>query len=156
MATALTETMIINNFFLKVTQNAQETVDYLASLTRCLENLKSDVMVVPPEALSLENHHDLRKGLAARGTPVLIPLDSFNALNTKTKTLNHLDIWQKQLLTIRGVSIEKAALISKKISSFHQFMEWIDQKGQAGCVQELIAMGIGNASAKKIVALFVE
>lgn len=47
-----------------------------------------------------------------------IPFAAFNELNSKSRNLMLRDVYVKQLLCIRGVSVEKAAAIAGKYPTF--------------------------------------
>ena len=56
------------------------------------------------------------------GKRYLLSYDSFHELNTKTKGFTRGDIWARQLLTIRGVSAEKASAILKKFPTMMRYV----------------------------------
>lgn len=92
--------------------------------------------------------------------PFYIPLFSFFTLTTKTKQLTQLDIWTKQLLTIRGVSSEKAILLVKKFKCLKDLIEKLSPLKEEERIQMIVDCGVsshqrrqfGKALAKNIVA----
>jgi crossover junction endonuclease MUS81 len=158
MTSAITETIICNDFFVKMTKNAEDTVFYLSKMTKFLiHHFKDmDLLILDVNDLKLETHHALRRGLMKNGQSCLLPFSTFNSLNTKTKVITHRDLWQKQLLTIRGVSLEKAKIISRHFPTFVSLItkldEYPDEKSKISIFTDL---KLGPALSKKIVQTFI-
>ncbi|KAJ3332954.1 Crossover junction endonuclease mus81, partial [Kappamyces sp. JEL0680] len=80
----------------KQTTNAQDTVDYLAKITKYLvsQHENRDIRVLHGNDIHPDTHHLLRKHLnGLDNTPCLVSLSNFAALTSKTKQLTHFDIW---------------------------------------------------------------
>jgi ERCC4-type nuclease len=156
MTTAITETIVGNDFFVKMTTNAMDTVQYLAKFTKLLVHQYKDVdlYVLDTNDIRLETHHVLRKALS-KDKPCLIPFQTFNSLNTKTKVITNRDLWQKQLLTIRGVSQEKARILSRHFPTFQSLISKLDeQRDEESKIKLFTDLKMGPALAKKIVNVF--
>ncbi|KAJ3276736.1 Crossover junction endonuclease mus81 [Terramyces sp. JEL0728] len=165
MATSLTQTQILNNFFLKQTANVQETVKYLRDMTSVLtvEYKKRPLHVLESADIQKDTHLLLRSALQKKhGHPFLLPLITFNELMTKTKAFTIGDVYMRQILSIRGVSQDKALAIVKKYPTLKSLYQDIHS---AETEKEKIAlfadMGsnaprklIGPALAKKIIQIF--
>lgn len=116
------------------------------------------------DSIQIGEHHNMLNGLKeCKEGKIIIPLDLFNNLNSKTKRQTHLDIWLRQLLSIRGISIEKALLISQKYPSLLDLIDGLDscnsKDEQIKLLTGLSEGGvrvIGKALASKIISVFVE
>lgn len=119
LATALTETQIQHDFFVKCTANVEGSVEYLTRMTKLLQATldPTDLEILQNNDINLETHHLLRKHLAKSGKPGLIPLSSFSTLNSKSKNLGTKDFFQRQLMAIRGISAEKAFILARHFTS---------------------------------------
>ncbi|KAJ3325164.1 Crossover junction endonuclease mus81 [Boothiomyces sp. JEL0866] len=165
MATALTQTQILNNFFLKQTANVEETVMYLKDMTNVLsmEYKKRPLHVLEAIDIQKDTHLLLRSGLCKKhGHPFFIPFGTFNELMTKSKAFTIGDVYLRQLLSIRGLSQEKAMALVKKFPTIKSmYLEIQNAQTEKEKVAVLTSVGstphrklIGPALAKKIVQLF--
>ncbi|KAJ3315932.1 Crossover junction endonuclease mus81 [Boothiomyces sp. JEL0838] len=165
MATALTQTQILNSFFLKQTANVEETIKYLKDMTNVLsmEYKKRPLHVLESIDIQKDTHLLLRSGLRKKhGHPFYIPFGMFNELMTKTKAFIIGDVYLRQLLSIRGISQEKAMAIVKKYPTIISlYQDLIKAETEKERVAVLTSIGsnpvrklIGPALAKKIIQLF--
>jgi crossover junction endonuclease MUS81 len=131
LATALTETQIIHDFFVKCTANVEGSVDYLTRMTKLLQATlnPTDLEIMHPNDIKLETHHLLRRHLAKIGKPALISLSTFSTLNSKSKNLQSKDFFQRQLMAIRGISAEKAFILAKHFTSMADLIQKLDACG---------------------------
>lgn len=105
----------------------------------------------------------LRSGLRKKhGHLFYIPFGMFNELMTKTKAFIIGDVYLRQLLSIRGISQEKAMAIVKKYPTIISlYQDLIKAETEKERVAVLTSIGsnpvrklIGPALAKKIIQLF--
>ncbi|KAJ3332926.1 Crossover junction endonuclease mus81 [Blyttiomyces sp. JEL0837] len=106
--TAMTQTQVDDGFFLKVTTSPLDTVNYLANLTkRIISNVRNkNILTLDPNA-----EYCIRED---NDSLLSVSLERFNAVNAKTKNFTLNDVWIRQLLTIPGLSPEKATAIAAK------------------------------------------
>lgn len=124
---------------------------------------KSPLRIMNAIDLNADTHHIIRSHLSNQGTPHLIPLTLFSELNRKTKNLTTDDIWMKQLMTIRGVSGEKAMVLSKHFKSLMDFIEKLEAAGTEenqiklimNCSQASHRRQFGKALAKQIISILL-
>jgi crossover junction endonuclease MUS81 len=157
MTTALSETLISNDFFVKVTKDAQDTVQYLTKITKFLNHQYQDTNFhyLDIHDIKQDTHHALRRALAREGKHCLIPFGTFNSLNSKTKVITYGDLWQKQLLTIRGVSREKVRIITRRYPTFYSLISSLDQCSDEDAQLKIFTdLNLGPALAKKILSTF--
>lgn len=134
--TAMSQTIILNDFFLKRTSNATDTVNFLVQLTRAIEKwyLELDLYVVSPH-LTTSRSYELaiktcRKKLESRNNngwdsvvdekavsrnkkELAIDYDSFQTALSKSGMATVKDVYIRMLMTIKGVTFEKASLVQK-------------------------------------------
>lgn len=152
LATALTETQILHGFFVKQCANVAETVEYLVNLTRAVTRqvLNSPLCVLNASDIRSESFAALKSALLKKhNRPFYIPLSDFSTLNTKTKQLTSQDIWAKQLLTIRGVSTEKAVVLAKHFTCMGDLVAKLIMSCSDPCHQR---RQFGKALAKNIIS----
>ena len=56
-------------------------------------------------------------------------------------TLSHLEVWIRQLMTVRGMSAQKAASLSESFPSLTSLMELIERSGPDAATSALAAVG---------------
>lgn len=120
---ALTRTQINDGFFVKRTESIDDTISFLTLMTRYLQEkyLNQDLIIINERALfdyegSLA---DFRRGMRdVLRSDVFIPYNIFQDMSSKSKLLTHGDLFIKQLLNIRGISVPRALAIAKKYPTF--------------------------------------
>ncbi|XP_036785358.2 crossover junction endonuclease MUS81 isoform X5 [Manis pentadactyla] len=113
---AVTNTQVIDGFFVKRTADIKESAAYLALLTRGLQRfyqgraLRSRPWGTPEDAES---------GARPSPDPVcsLLTFNDFNAGAIKNKAQSVQDVFARQLMQVRGVSGEKAAALVDRFST---------------------------------------
>ncbi|KAL9610250.1 MAG: hypothetical protein Q9167_005046 [Letrouitia subvulpina] len=114
---AIASTQVIDGFFLKRTKGIQETIEYLARMTRMLKEVyeSKPLLVIPSSVLSPATHLPLITHLRANqpDTTYHITNSSFASLASKSECRTVGDIFLRMLMTIRGISGAKALEIQK-------------------------------------------
>ncbi|RUP47862.1 hypothetical protein BC936DRAFT_145256 [Jimgerdemannia flammicorona] len=139
---AMSSTQVVDGFFLKRTSTIDGTIDYLVGMHTLLKKtyevwdtvfiIRSyidyggkglteprnktlhgipDKHINRPTFLALKRHLSITQ---PHGTPHLVTYHSFGELNSKSGTLTLGDLFVKMLMTVRGVSAEKATEIAKR------------------------------------------
>ncbi|KAH9269891.1 hypothetical protein BASA83_008046 [Batrachochytrium salamandrivorans] len=118
--TAMTQTQVLNHFFLKRTHSALDTVAYLHCMTQIItaafknENLYALRAVDVSKDTVTEMRRAVAHDLGTHIENVLLSYEAFCGMNTKTGSFTCGDIWMRQLMCIRGISAEKASAISAR------------------------------------------
>ncbi|KAJ3035308.1 Crossover junction endonuclease mus81 [Rhizophlyctis rosea] len=110
--TVMAQISVLHGFTLKRTSTRDDTAAFLAMFTKKLADLyeRNDIYALHMRDFDVNSVADVRKGLEARdGKQVLLLFEAYQAMTTKSKNLVLQDIWTKQLMSIRGVSAEKAS-----------------------------------------------
>ncbi|KAI8848998.1 hypothetical protein BC829DRAFT_392594 [Chytridium lagenaria] len=116
--TAFTQTQVEDGFFLKRTQTAEESMLYLASISKQLSNIFARTTI---RASTIESSTKP----ACTG---LITFADFTRLNLKTKNFVLKDVWTRQLMTVSGISAEKASIFEALRSSLIKSTGEMDRK----------------------------
>ena len=162
--TAISQTQVVQEFFVKQTASAQETVSFLCSLTKIIEHkYKNQTLFgMPFQSLSKESFPFMRESLEKQlNGRVILTYSGFMNINSKTKTFTIHDIWIRQLLTIKGVSAEKASSIASKYPTCTSLVKALslcktneEKESLLGEISSHNRRHIGPTLRKKIVALF--
>ncbi|KAI8967172.1 hypothetical protein BDF20DRAFT_902126 [Mycotypha africana] len=118
--TAMSSTQMIDGFYLKRTNSIDETIDFLASITRMIERLYDRVTLycIPEHIITRQNFLQLkgiyRNTFTEQGkTTYLVNFSTFGQLNSKNGSTSLHEIYLRMLMTIRGVNAEKALSLMK-------------------------------------------
>ncbi|XP_008145163.2 crossover junction endonuclease MUS81 isoform X1 [Eptesicus fuscus] len=113
---AVTNTQVIDGFFVKRTADIKESAAYLALLTRGLERLyQGHTLRSRPWGTS----GDPESGSGPSPNPLcsLLTFNDFNAGAIKNKAQSVREVFARQLMQVRGVSGEKAAALVDRYST---------------------------------------
>ncbi|XP_006860974.1 PREDICTED: crossover junction endonuclease MUS81 [Chrysochloris asiatica] len=113
---AVTNTQVIDGFFVKRTADIKESAAYLALLTRGLERLyQGHTLHSRPGGTP----RDPEPGTRPSPNPVcsLLTFSDFNAGAMKNKAQSVREVFARQLMQVRGVSGEKAAALVDRYST---------------------------------------
>ncbi|KAF9349053.1 Crossover junction endonuclease mus81, partial [Mortierella sp. AD094] len=131
--TATTAIQIHDNFFLRRTNHTDHTIDYLVSITNALKRLyQSETLFAIPDAIVNRNTYlDLQRELkeSCPDRTYLTSYNSFGILNGKSETIVVKDMFVKMLMTIRGVSSEKAIEIARIYKTPRGLFSALDKAG---------------------------
>ncbi|CAG8463046.1 8991_t:CDS:2 [Funneliformis caledonium] len=124
---AMSSTQVLNGFFLKRTSTIDQSIDYLVRMTNMLKKLYENTTLysIPDGAIYRKNFLDLKQHLATiyANRTFHVSYASYSELNSKSRSLTLKDTFVKLLMTVRGISVEKAAEIAKVYSTPHHLFE---------------------------------
>ncbi|XP_040495367.1 crossover junction endonuclease MUS81 isoform X1 [Ursus maritimus] len=113
---AVTNTQVIDGFFVKRTADIKESAAYLALLTRGLQRLyQGHTLSSRPWGAS--GDPESRPGSSPNPLCSLLTFNDFNAGAIKNKAQSVREVFARQLMQVRGVSGEKAAAIVDQYST---------------------------------------
>lgn len=158
--TAIATTQVVDGCFLKKTQNADDTIRYLARMTMMLKKQyeSRDLLVIPTEKLTTQNYlpllEHLRKKDPMAGHHVTYP--AFASMASKSETMTLRDVFLKMLMCTRQVTGEKAIEIQKRWKTPHEFVKAFEAcgSGEEGKKRkrELVSSQMGNLVGRKKIA----
>lgn len=115
---AVASTQVVNGYFVKRTAKMDETIKCLARLTRMLKrDYESRTLnVIPTKVLTAQNHLPLLNGArkSNESAGYYITYSAFASLASKSDTITLRDVFLKMLITIRGVTGERALEIQAR------------------------------------------
>jgi crossover junction endonuclease MUS81 len=112
--TAMSQAIIVDGFFLKRTLSAEETAKYLANVTQYLEFLYKDraLTVIKPDVSNYKQAMTKAREMFNK-YHIGIDYEAFATAMSKTGMLTVRDVFIKMLMTIRGVTWDKAVTVQK-------------------------------------------
>ncbi|CAG8819013.1 14376_t:CDS:2, partial [Gigaspora margarita] len=115
--TAISSTQMLNGYFLKRTATIDQSIDYLVRMTRMLKKMYENtaLFAIPDNMIYRSTFLSMKKNLATLHPyhTYLVTYSSYSDLNSKSKPLTLKDTFVRMLMTIRGISVDKAAEIIK-------------------------------------------
>nr|XP_020020462.1 crossover junction endonuclease MUS81 isoform X4 [Castor canadensis] len=113
---AITNTQVIDGFFVKRTADIKESAAYLALLTRGLERFYQGHTL---RSRPWETPGDPESGTRPSPNPLcsLLTFSDFNAGAMKNKAQSVREVFARQLMQVRGLSGEKAAALVERYST---------------------------------------
>ena len=105
LTTAMAATQIIDGIFVKRTRKLDDTIAYLASVTRLLKEKYENkaLHIIPSSILSPQNHFMLRGPKGQTEDHHYITYEAQASLASKSATLTLRDVWLKMLMCTRGI-----------------------------------------------------
>ncbi|KAJ1918790.1 Crossover junction endonuclease mus81 [Mycoemilia scoparia] len=127
--TAMSRIQVIDGSYLKRTASFDDTISYLERLTKRLTDKfeRLDLYVIPDHLVDPFSISDLKGALAMEypGHNFCMTYDGYIKATSKSGSIRLQDIFAKMLLTIRGVSAEKAYTIVQEYGTPHRFIKEI-------------------------------
>ncbi|KTW26178.1 hypothetical protein T552_03069 [Pneumocystis carinii B80] len=123
---AISSTQIINGFFVKRLSGLMETIKYIIRLTRYISQIykTQDLYIIDNDNINLQTY-TLQKKIINSTYPersYVIEYSTFSDFLSKTASLTLGDLFLKMLLTIKGVSPEKAIEIQKRFPTLNDLL----------------------------------
>ncbi|KAI1289065.1 Crossover junction endonuclease mus81 [Mortierella claussenii] len=152
--TAMTSTQVHDGFFLRRTNHTDQTIDYLVSVTNALRHLYENETLygIPDAVVERASYLDLQAHLQETmpDRTYLTSYRSFGSLNGKSETLMVKDTFVKMLMTIRGISSEKAVEVARVYSTPRAMFSALDDEASKTKRDSIIAKASSNVGRKKI------
>lgn len=136
--TAMSQAIALDNFFLKRTSSSDDTVQYLAKVTKELQNhvyKEKELCVISPSLDSIKSYTmDLRQARRLETGKVAVAFESFQAAMSKSSLLSLRTLFIKMLMAIRGITLDKALAIQKvyptprHLLEAYQSLSTVDEK----------------------------
>lgn len=159
---AIASTQVVNGYFVKRTIKLDETIRYLARMTKILKSQyeSKPLYLIPTKALTPTTYLPLLSHLRTNPSHVdksyHISYPSFASLSSKSDTLTLRDVFLKMLMCTRGISGDKALAIQKHWSTPSAFIEAFEgcttQKEREAMVETRLGGMVGRAKIKGVLA----
>lgn len=154
---AMASMQIVEGYFLKQTQKLDDSIRYLAKMTKMLKDIyeKKTLHVIPTSVLTAQNYlpllTHLRETQPTESHHVTYP--AFASLASKSATLTLRDVFLKMLMCTKGVTGEKAIEIQKRWETPYLFVKAFERcgAGEEGKKRkrELVATEMSNLVGRK-------
>ena len=157
---AIASTQVVNGYFVKRTTKLDETIRYLARMTKILKAryeskplyLIPTAALTPSTYLSLLSHLQTHPSHVDRSYHITYP--SFASLSSKSDTLTLRDVFLKMLMCTRGISGDKALAIQKHWGTPRAFVEAFEgcttQKEREAMIETKLGGMVGKAKIKGV------
>ena len=157
---AIASTQVVNGYFVKRTMKLDETIRYLARMTKILKAryeskplyLIPTAALTPSTYLSLLSHIQTHPSHVDRSYHITYP--SFASLSSKSDTLTLRDVFLKMLMCTRGISGDKALAIQKHWGTPKAFVEAFEgcttQKEREAMIETKLGGMVGKAKIKGV------
>ncbi|KAM5482032.1 Crossover junction endonuclease mus81 [Microsporum audouinii] len=156
ITSAIASTQVVNGYFVKQTNSLDESIRYLARMTKLLREMYigSDystqvkpIEVTPTSCIESQNTYLLQleqlraeeqQRLKASSTPVALETtytltyNTFSALSSKSDMLTLRDIFLKMLMCTRGITGDKALEIQRRWRTPREFVKAFERVGPRG------------------------
>ncbi|KAK3310622.1 ERCC4 domain-containing protein [Chaetomium strumarium] len=130
---AMASMQVVDGYFLKRTQKMDDTIRYLASMTKMLKTMYEgkSLYVIPTGVLTAKNYLPLMKHLreTQRSASHHISYPAFASLASKSSNMSLRDLFLKMLMCSKGVTGEKAIEIQKVWKTPNEFVKAYEQCG---------------------------
>lgn len=150
---ALTQTQVVDKFFLRITHSLEETVAFLCKLHHGIcKRFQNRVLSVITSNRPLP-YNEFQEKVANEGVNFDgLGMNLFSWINSKSGNLVLRDIFVKQLMTIKGVSREKAVKLAIKYDTLNRMIgELSQEKGLKELADFLVGQRkIGNVLARRL------
>lgn len=154
---AMASMQVVNGYFLKQTQKMDDTIRYLASMTKMLKSVyeAKTLYVIPTAALTTKNYLPLMKHLRKTqpSSSHHISYPAFASLASKSQNMALRDLFLKMLMCTKGVTGEKAIEIQKVWRTPYEFVKAFEQcgSGEEGKRRkmDLVANRLGHLVGRK-------
>lgn len=156
LESAIASMQVVNGYFVKQTAKLDDTIQYLARMTKTLKSMyeKKEVYVVPCQAFEVESVsimlERVRKLAPARTIGLTFPV--FGAMCDKSDSMTLRDVFLKMLMTTRGVTGEKAVEIQKIWPTPRAFTEAYSGLDRGSARDNMVSDRLGNAIPRKKIA----
>ncbi|KAF5026488.1 hypothetical protein F66182_1410 [Fusarium sp. NRRL 66182] len=129
---AIASTQVVNGYFVKRTAKMDDTIRYLARMTAMLKRTyeTNPLNVIPTAVLTSQNYLPLLKHLRESVSPGwYITYPAFSSLASKSESITLRDVFLKMLMTIKGVTGERALEIQKRWKTPYDFVKAFEACG---------------------------
>lgn len=158
--TAIASTQVVNGYFIKKTLKMDETIAYLASMTKLLKERYENkpLHLIPTKVLTTGNYLPLLEYLGKKepATKYHITYKAFASISSKSEGLTLRDVYLKMLMCTRGVTGEKAIEIQKRWKTPIEFIEAYRKAEEGAGTEEtkkkkiaLVSSQMGNLVGRK-------
>ncbi len=157
--TIIASTQVVDGIFVKKTQKLDETIRYIARLTRLLKSLyeTKPLHLIPSKVIDGDNYlpllQHLRTHPAHLSRSYHLTYPTFASLASKTDNLTLRDVFVRMLMCMRGLSADKALAMQKVWTTPRALIEAYEacatEKERHNLVADKMTGAVGRAQVKR-------
>ncbi len=153
---AVASMQVVDNFFVKQTTKLDDSISYLARMTKTLKTLyeAKDINVLPAQSFEAEAVSIMLERFRKISPNKIfgITFSVFGAMCDKSESMTLRDVYLKMLMCIRGVTGEKAVEIQKNWPTPRALAEAYEGREKGAARDSMLSDKLGNAIPRKKVA----
>ena len=150
---AIASMQVVDNFFVKQTTKLDDTIRYLARMTRTLKSLYEvkDINVIPSLSFEAEAVTIMLERFRKISPNRIFGMSFsvFSAMCDKSESMTLRDVYLKMLMCIRGVTGEKAVEIQKIWPTPRALAEAFEGREKGAATDSMICDRLGNGIPRK-------
>jgi crossover junction endonuclease MUS81 len=154
--TAISSTQVVNGFFVKRTAKLDDTIRYLARMTKMIRSmyLGKDLYIVPDSHVEAHTYTQLREHIKTTypGKDFYLRYETFSQLVSKAACMTLRDLFLKMLMCVRGISAEKALEIQRSFKTPMELLEAFEKCRNPSERDNLVAEASKNAVMRRKVS----
>ncbi|PIA17124.1 ERCC4-domain-containing protein [Coemansia reversa NRRL 1564] len=154
---ALSRIQINHGFHLKCPPSFEATLKLLRQTTKTLQSVLEDIYAIPDNFVGLKGFADMKKNLQLKFPHVCLAMsfDAYDAVSNKSGSLSTGEIYLRMLMTLRGISADKALTVGNRYQTPTQLINELKNSEDGDkTVEELVISGtcrkIGPALGKRL------
>lgn len=136
LRTAIVETCLIDGIYAKRTSSIEATVDFLSLMHKVVTKLYAgkELYALPSGLVTSDNHAQFKRQCESRDRrDYHYTYHEFGELVSKSRTSTLRDMWFKQLMCVRGLSLEKTGAL---VTQFPTMRHLVDALGQYSTTEQ--------------------
>ncbi|KAI9506344.1 hypothetical protein BX070DRAFT_187571 [Coemansia spiralis] len=154
--TALSRIQVHHGFHLKRPPTYEATLRLLRQTTGVLQATLGDVYAIPNQFVGQKEFAQTKKSIRSRfpNSSLAMSFEAYDVVSNKSGTLCVGEIYLRMLMTMRGVSADKALTIARRHQTLEQLLKALKAQSGRKELEEIVVDGtcrkIGPALAKRI------
>jgi crossover junction endonuclease MUS81 len=156
VSSAIASTQVVNNYFVKKTAKLDDTIRYLARMTKMLQAMyeKRDLQIIPTKVIEAKTYLALITWLCEEqpSKGYFLTFSAFSALCGKSDTMTLRDVFLKMLMCTRGVTGEKALEIQRRWKTPGDFVEAFESREGQKARDTMVSEKITSLIPRKKIA----
>jgi crossover junction endonuclease MUS81 len=156
VSSAIASTQVVNNYFVKKTAKLDDTIRYLARMTKMLQAMyeKRDLQIIPTKVIEAKTYLALITWLCEEQPSKghFLTFSVFSALCGKSDTMTLRDVFLKMLMCTRGVTGEKALEVQRRWKTPGDFVEAFESREGQKARDTMVSEKITSLIPRKKIA----
>jgi crossover junction endonuclease MUS81 len=156
VSSAIAGTQVVDNYFVKQTAKLDDTIQYLARMTKTLQAMYENqgLHVIPTKVIQAQTYLPLITQLRAEDPSKghFITFSAFSALCGKSDTMTLRDVFLKMLMCTRGVTGEKALEIQRRWRTPTDFITALESRTDQKAKETMVSERLGTLIPRKKIA----